>query len=286
MPIKDYPELVEVLQARTPTMAPGQQRIADLILRDPAGTAFRTVGQTALKAGVHQSSVVRFAQLLELPGYPALVALCRSYVAGQASLMARFDTATGVEKGDLFAKVLDQDRENLTRTYAQIDRESWETVVRLVSHAPAVHVLGLRKCLSVAQLLAYLLRLLRPGVHHLAPAESELVDDLRDLKPDDVFIAIAIRRYTASTVRAIKHAHGKGLHTVALTDDQSSPLVELADHTFFMEANGVTILRSLTVFTSVCQALATAVAIERGQESRSELELDEDLLDAFAVYTR
>jgi hypothetical protein len=51
-----------------------------------------------------------------------------------------------------------------------------------------------------------------------------------------------------------------------------------------VDTTGVTILRSLTAFASLVQALATAVAIRLGTQSRSELLLDEELHDAFQVF--
>jgi DNA-binding MurR/RpiR family transcriptional regulator len=120
----------------------------------------------------------------------------------------------------------------------------------------------------------------------MAPLEGGLVDELRNLNPGDVFIAASIRRYTSGTVQALRYAKGKGLVTVALTDDRSSSLAQIADHVFLIEAGGVTILRSLSAFTSLCQTLATAVGIELGAKTRSELLVDEQLLEDFGIYER
>ncbi|TLP75289.1 MurR/RpiR family transcriptional regulator [Nesterenkonia sphaerica] len=285
MAIESYDQLAAALQARRSAgLAPGQERIADLLLRDPEGTAFRTIAQTAELAAVNQSSVVRFAQSLGLPGYAAVVGLCRAQVTQQANLVSRFDLVEGSSSDDMFAAVLHHEQENLRRTYSRIVPEVWQEAVRTLAAAPRVHVLGLRKCASVAQLLAYLLGLVRPQVFQLAPAEGGLVDELRNLEAGDAFIAASIRRYTASTVQGLRYAREKGLTTIALTDDRSSPLAQLADHVFLIETEGVTILRSLSVFTSLSQTLATAVAVERGAEARSELLVDEQLLEQFGVY--
>lgn len=133
------------------------------------GTAFRTVGQTAKIAEVSQSSVVRLDQSLGLSGYPAVVELCRVYLAQEANLVARFDLVEGSSSDDLFSAVVEHERENFTRTYARISPEVWRDTVHAVANAPRVHVLGLRKCESVAQLLACLLGLVRPGVSWVAP---------------------------------------------------------------------------------------------------------------------
>lgn len=285
MAIETYDQLAAAIHARRMVgLAPGQERIADLFLRDPEGTAFRTIAQTADIAAVNQSSVVRFAQSLGLTGYAAVVGLCRAYVTNQASLVSRFDLVEGSSADELFAAVLHHERENLNRTYARIAPEVWQAAVKVLATAPRVHVLGLRKCASVAQLLAYLLGLVRPHVFQLAPAEGGLVDELRSLEAKDAFVAVSIRRYTASTVQGLRYAREQGLTTIALTDDRSSPLARLAEHVFLIETEGITILRSLSVFTSLSQTIATAVAVERGAETRSELLVDERLLEQFGVY--
>jgi DNA-binding MurR/RpiR family transcriptional regulator len=281
-----YPQLQSELQQRMENLAPGQQRIARVLLTDPEGTAFRSIAETAKIAEVNQSSMVRFATMLGLKGYPALVRLCREHLADQANLVRRFDRAQQVEGGrSLFAAVLEHEKDNLTRTYARINETEWDSTVKALSEAPRVYVMGLRKCAPVAQLLSYLLRLVRPGVEQIAPAAGVFVDQLRDLDPDGVFVAMSIRRYTADTVRALSHAKMLGLKTIALTDDSASPLARLADTTFFIETEGVTVLRSMSVFTSVVQTLATAVTIRNGARSRQGLLADEKLFKDFNVYT-
>jgi DNA-binding MurR/RpiR family transcriptional regulator len=266
-------------------MAPGRQRIATIILNDPEGSAFRTIGETAQASGVHESSVVRFATSLGLPGYPALVELCRQQLTAQVQLIRRFDRARAQPSTEGFlAAISSYDRQNLTRTLAAVDGDSWDEAVQLLADASAVHTLGLRKCFAVAYLLSYLLRLVRHDVHQLSPPAGLFVDELRELRTGDVFVAVSIHRYTADTVDAFAYAKEHGLRTIALTDSPASPLVPNADIVFYVETTGVTILRSLTAFTSLVQALATAVAIRLGARSRSELLVDEQLLDRFGVY--
>jgi len=263
MTVDTYRELTRVLQERLPTLAPGQQRIARVLLDDPDGTAFRTIAETADIAGVNQSSLVRFSALLGLKGYPALVKLCQQNLAKEANLINRLEESERhAESQSLFDAVLEHEKSNLLRTYARIDDGDWSRAVDQLTRAPRIYVMGLRKCAPIAQLFTYLLHLVRPGV----------------------FVAVSIRRYTADTVRALKHAKDNGLKTIALTDDPSSPLARLAETTFYIDTEGVTILRSMSVFTSVVQTLATAVTIQSGARSRNELMLDEQLLEDFNVY--
>lgn len=283
---KNYLELRSELQSRMDAFAPGQQRIARLLLQDPEGTALRSITETARLAGVHQSSLVRFASALGLQGYPALVRLCRDQLTEQVHLVQRFEQAQQHDTPqDLLGSIVEHDQQNLTRTFSRIEQETWRSIVSTLAEAPRVHVMGLRKCLSVAQLLSYLLHMVRPDVRLVAPATGSLVDELRDLRAGDAFVGISIRRYTADTARAMELAKHRGLHTVALTDDAASPLANSADDVLFVETAGVTVLRSLSAFVSLSQALATATALHLGTSSRDELLQDEKLLDSFDVYT-
>ncbi|WP_203922985.1 MurR/RpiR family transcriptional regulator [Rugosimonospora africana] len=280
-----YAELRVLLQQQLPKLAAGQQRIAKVLLDDPEGTAFRTIAETARVAEVHESSLVRFATLFGLSGYPALVGLCRQQLASDAQLVRRLEHAQQhTATGELFSAVVEHDSRNLTRTFARIDHAAWERAVELLADAASVHVLGLRKCFSVAHLASYLLHMVRPRVRQIGAVPGLLVDDLRDIGPGDVLVVVGIRRYTADTVRVLDHARRGGVQTIALTDDPSSPLAAAADIAFYVETGGVTILRSLSAFTSVTQALTTAVAVRRGTSTRAELLTDESLLDAFGVY--
>ena len=280
-----YQELGALLKARYEKCAPGQQRIADLLLSDPEGTAFRTIAQTADLAKVHRSSVVRFAHSLGLDGYPALVGLCRDHLAEEAHLVSRFVKAERHSAPDeLLRKTVEHEKENLVRTFTRISEEQWVETVQLVSSTKRVHVMGLRKCLPAAQLLSYLLGMVRQDVHLIAPLSGMLVDDLRTLRPNDVFIAFSIERYTADTVRALEYARDKGLHTIAFTDTPASPLADIAQTNYFVDSSGVTVLKSVSAFISLVQALATAVATHNGARSRDELRTDEHMLHDFSVY--
>ncbi|GAB3561492.1 MurR/RpiR family transcriptional regulator [Spelaeicoccus albus] len=281
-----YGELRSTLQQQLPQMAAGQKRIATLLLTDPEGTAFRTIAETATLAEVHQSSVVRFATSIGLKGYPSIVQLCRDYFNDQAHLIRRFDQNQGeTSTSGLLSSVVDHEQQNLSRTFARLDRQTWEGAVALLAEGPNIHVMGLRKCLPVSQILTYLLHLVRPNVYQVAPIVGSLVDQIRDFNTDDIFVGISTRRYTSDTISAFHEATSRGLKTIALTDNAASPMAATADFAFFIDSQGVHVLPSITALVSTAQTLATAVASRLGAESRSELVHDEELLESLNVYT-
>ncbi|HVW42565.1 MAG TPA: MurR/RpiR family transcriptional regulator [Amycolatopsis sp.] len=258
-PPASYPELAELLRGRLPRLAGVQLRIAHLVLADPEGTAYRGITEAARLTEVHESSVTRFANSLGLAGYPAIMDLCRAWLAEQAVLARRSDGEANEPPGGVLSATLEQEQANLTRTFGRLDRPSWLTAVSLVSGASGVPVLGLGDSAPVAALLA------RRLVH--ARRVEDLVADLRRLEDGEVLVAVSVRRYAADTVRAVEHARERGIRVVALTDNAASPLADYAEVALFAEIAGVGGFRSLTALASLAQALAAEAVLRRGDLS-------------------
>ncbi|HTJ69168.1 MAG TPA: MurR/RpiR family transcriptional regulator [Actinospica sp.] len=284
---RSFDELATLLQERFSKLSPAHRLLAGRVMADAEGVAFMTISELASEVGVNEATVVRFANGLGLEGYPGLTRLCRERLREQAQLVRRYDQLQqmGGEGGNLLEKSLLQDRTNISRTLARVDQETWAAAVQALSEAPRVHVMGLRKCYAPAYLLGYLLRMLREDVEVVTGNVGTLTDELRRVGPGDCFTAISIHRYTAQTVRAFEWARERGARCVALTDNPASPLARIAHHAFYVEASGPSVLRSLTAFTALVQALGAGVAEARGHEARSTLLREEELLDGFGVYT-
>jgi DNA-binding MurR/RpiR family transcriptional regulator len=282
-----YDDLALRLQQGLEQLTPSHRRLAERVLADPEGVAFMTVTELAAAVGVNESTVVRFATGLGLKGYPGLTELCRERLREQAQLVRRFTSSTTLDAaahGDLLDLSVAFDQANVVRTLTNVDREAWAATITALARAPRVHVLGLRKSHAVAYLLGYLLRMVRDDVATLGTGPGILVEELRRVRPGDCVVGIGIHRYHRDTVRGFRWARAHGATAVALTDNAASPLARDADHTFLVDTAGVAVLRSMTGFTSLVQALANAVAVELEPEARSTLAAEEDLLGEFDIY--
>ncbi len=284
--LTSFRDLAGLLRARMDTLTPGQQRLARRVLSDPEGCAFMTVSDLAQAVEVNEATVVRFAQSLGIDGYPALTRLCRQVLREQAQMVQRFESLQehGGSEGDLLQTATAFDRSNIVRTFARVESEDWEGVVGLLSESANVYVTGARVCHAVSYLLGYLLGLARDGVQWCPAGPGTFPDVLRRVGPGDALVGISVHRYARETVQAVAFAHGRGATTIALTDNEASPLVPHADVVFFVETASASILRSLTALVSLTQALATGVAARLGTNTRSALVLEEEVLREFDVY--
>ncbi|MFQ5523387.1 MAG: MurR/RpiR family transcriptional regulator [Acidimicrobiia bacterium] len=283
-PVTTYAELVAHLQEDFERLTPSHQKIARLVMEDPTRCAFMTIGELAGQVGVNSATVTRFATTVCGGGYPRLVELCRDHLLSHTSLVKRFQDLEEVEEGDLIDNVAAREQANIASTFAGISSADWDKAVQALAEAPDLHIIGLRKSFSIAYMLSYALSLIREGVHRIESGPATIPEQVRGISPGDVCVAISIHRYTRDTIRVLKLARDRGATTIALTDTAASPLARHADLAFYVETESVGILRSLTAFMSLVQALAAATARRIGAETRRALLLEEELLSAFDTY--
>ncbi|MDJ0361925.1 MurR/RpiR family transcriptional regulator [Rhodococcus sp. H29-C3] len=282
-----FPELLTQIRARFDTLSPSHKLLAERVMADPETVAFMTISELASAVGVNEATVVRFSSGLGLKGYPGLTKLCRERLQEQAQMLRRFDRLEqmGDSAAEMIKRTVELDQSNISRTFARIDDATWDSAVAQLAGAARVHVMGMRKTHGPAYLLGYLLRLLREDVEIITASLGGLTDEMRRVRPGDCFVAVSIHRYSTATVRAAEWAHQCGAHVIAMTDNPSSPLAKWADDVFYLDASSTSVLRSMTAFTSLSQALANGVAQIKGHSVRDTLLLEERLLQDFGVYS-
>jgi len=281
-----YDELIAILSKPETVLSPAHRKVAERVVADPEAVAFMTISELATAVGVNEATVVRFSASLGLRGYRGLKQLCRERLHEQAQLLRRFDHLDRLPPGSGrdFQQTVALEQANIARTFARIDAEVWDSATRQLADAPRVHVMGLRKLHAPAYLLSYLLGMQRDEVDSVTGNVGLLTDNLRRIRAGDCFVCMAIHRYPADTVRAARWARKNGAHVIVLTDNPGSPLIESAHDAIFVEASSTYVMRSMTAFASVVQALVAGVARIHETEVRATLNTEEALLKDLGVY--
>ena len=80
--------ILVTIRSLLPNLAPVERRVAQAVLDDPQGVAWRSISELARSCGTSATSVVRFCRAIGLRGYPELrLALARA-VAHDAAASA------------------------------------------------------------------------------------------------------------------------------------------------------------------------------------------------------
>lgn len=255
------------IRAIVPELTPSEHRVARLALDEPTASAARTVTELASAADTSQATVVRFAQRLGFPGYPALrLALA---AAGAAEHANSVDTVPGTDisaSDDLatvVAKVANLDASAVRDTVSQLQLSTLAAVVDAVAAAPRLDVYGVGASAIVG--LDLQMKLQRIGRftqmwsdQHLGLASAAL------LTRGDVAIGISHSGSTPETVNALQEARSQHATTVALTNFPNSELAQVADLTLTTAVRETTMrsgaigsrIAALTVVDCLFEAVA------------------------------
>jgi DNA-binding MurR/RpiR family transcriptional regulator len=219
------------IRAVAPSLRPAQRRVADAVLRDPAGTAELPIGRLAQDCATSVATVMRFCRSAGFQGYPELrLALARETgresTADGAVLSPDIDRDDSL--ADIVAKIAFSDAAAVQDTAANLDLDALAAAVGAVATARRIDVYGIGASGFVGQDLHQ--KLHRIGLLAFAwPDPHAALTSAALLDAGSVAIGISHTGSTLDTVDALRTARESGARTIAITNFVPSPLAEHAD---------------------------------------------------------
>jgi DNA-binding MurR/RpiR family transcriptional regulator len=281
------PRLLAKIEASLHTFSPNDRRIADYLLVAYPRTTWGTVEEVAQAVGVSKSAVVRLASRLGYDGFQELQRELQAdfaqLLASPASLIEQRALASGASIVD---QALQRAQESLQLTRDRLAAtEQLATVAeRLVSCRGRVLVVGLRKTFGLAAYLQYLLSFTREDVFLARPDTASFPEGLIDVGPDDVLLALSVRRYTRATLMAMEHASSAGAYVVAITDTVAGPAAARADAVLVGASEGVLLYDSAVSIVFIIEALANSMVRLRQDDSLERLKRAESIGRRFSLF--
>jgi DNA-binding MurR/RpiR family transcriptional regulator len=230
------------IRSLLPGLARAEQRVAKVVLENPATVAHRSITEVAEQAGTSETTVTRFCKAIGVGGYPELrIALAAD--TARSAARANHDMGGDIGPGDdlrqVVGKVAFADARAVEETAEQLDIESLDRVVQAVAGARRVDVYGFGASAFVAFDLQQ--KLHRIGRTCFAWNDTHIaLTSAAVLTGEDVAVGISHTGSTVETVEALRVARETGATTVALTNFPRSPITEVADHVLTTAARETT----------------------------------------------
>lgn len=273
----DYPALVELLKARRASLPPRLQDVAQFVLNNPEDVAILTIVEIARGAGVPPSAITRFTQELGFERFSDLQAVFRSRLVGPRlsyadrlrSLSEKTDADGPLDLSDPQG-VLDVLASSAYRSLMGVVEDQRDAplraVVDMIRAAPAVHVTGGRGAFGVAAYSFYGLAAVGKRAFLIDNLGAMRAQQVQAMASDDVLLVISFDDYTRETVDIAEQAARAGRITLAITDNELSPLVPLARHALFVKEARFGHFRSQVPAMVLCQAIIASVGRSGGAD--------------------
>lgn len=284
------------IRALQPSFSPAEQRVGQVVLDDPAGTAGRTITELAALAETSETTVIRFCKALGLTGYPEL----RLRLAAEAAREAARESAAGgaavageIGPDDSMAQIIEKvafaDARAVEETASQLDVEVMTRVVDALSAARRIDIFGVGASAFVA--IDFQAKLHRIGCTAYAWSDTHAgLASAALLRPGDVAVGISHTGATMDTRDVLAEAGRHGATTVALTNFPRSPIAGVADHVLTTAARETTFRSGATASRiaqlTVVDCLLIGVAQRRYPETLSALEATYDAIGSRRIVGR
>ena len=255
-------DLLQRIEEMMPQFSKSQKLIADYILRHYEKAAYMTALKLGNAVNVSESTVVRFAIELGYEGYPQLQRSLQEHIKNRLTSLQRMDvTRSRIGDLDPVEGVLSQDIDKIRRTMDSVDRESFDNAVNTIISAKRIYIQGAISSGILASFMHYYLRLVFDKVSLVGSVgTSEMYQQMIHIGEGDLLIAMSFPRYAQSTIQACKFAHDSGAQIIAITDSESSPLVQYAHTPLYACSDMVSFVDSLVAPMSLINALIIAVS--------------------------
>jgi DNA-binding MurR/RpiR family transcriptional regulator len=254
-----------------PNLRPAEQRVAELVLADPAGVSESSITTVARRCQTSETTVLRFCRAIGLAGYPELrIALARAALWEESGQVPGHPTTGQIEPGDsladVVAKITHADECAIADTAAALDLEVLGGAVEAVATARRVDIYGIAASGLVGADLHQ--KLHRIGKISFVWSDPHLaLTSAAVLESGDVAVGISHTGTTVDTVDALRVARGRGATTIAITNFAGSPIAEQAD-LLLTTASRETTFRSGAMSSRIAQ-LALVDCLFAGVAQRS-----------------
>jgi DNA-binding MurR/RpiR family transcriptional regulator len=271
--------ILVTIRSLLPNLAPVERRVAQAVLDDPQGVAWRSISELARACGTSATSVVRFCRAVGLRGYPDLrLALAGAVARDDAAAVAAasHDIDPGDDAATITRKIAYADARAVTDTASHLDIAILVQVTEALAKAGRIDIYGVGASGFVA--LDLQMKLQRIGRPAFAWPDPHMAISSAALRGGgDVAIGLSHTGTTVDTIDALREARSHGAATAAVTNYPWSPITEVAEFVLITAAletafrSGATTSRiaQLTVVDCLFVTLAqqdlpgTRVALER-----------------------
>lgn len=225
----------ELIRQHYGELSRAQRRFANTLLDDYPNAALASITTVAERSGVSTPTVARTVQKLGFKGYPqfhqTLLEELQAKVSGPTQ--RRDNWVSDAPETHLLNRFSQAVTDNIGQTFANVDIARFDRAVEAFANTEGrLYLVGGRITRALAEYAFTHFQAIRPRVTHMTASSATWPHYVLDMAPGDTLLLFDIRRYEENLLRLAQLAAERGVLIVLITDQWSSPVTSVADHTF------------------------------------------------------
>ena len=229
----------QLIQEKYQELSKSQQKVATFILKNLQTVGVHSASYVGEKAGVSETTVIRFCYALGLSGYAQLQRQVTMHLfnKGNASSLQNYLQSKQAlfENPRFYVKTMEKDASRILNMANNINEEDFNQASVLLHEKKKIYIAGNGSSHLAAQWLHFTLNLLRPNVVLLNFETSEVIRAIQEIDEDSVVIILSFHRYFKEPIQFAAEIQEKKCEIIGITDSQIAPITQYATITFVNE---------------------------------------------------
>ena len=210
-----------------PSLKGADKKVAGYIIDNPESIIYQSLNEVALKSGVSEPAVIRFAKKIGLKGFQDLkLQLSRDFVEPVRMIHEEINPDDDIRT--MVQKVFGSNIQTLRDTQDVLDEKEMERTVTAMEKAKRIYFVGVGTSGPNANDAFH--KFFRLGFNCNCYTDSHLqIMAASLLTPKDVVVAISHSGSTKDPIETLEVAKDRGATTIVITNNSISPITKLAD---------------------------------------------------------
>ncbi|MBA2175918.1 MurR/RpiR family transcriptional regulator [Halobacillus locisalis] len=214
--------LLSVIRSYYPSLTKSEQKVADMVLEDIESVLYCSVTDLADKAGVGETTALRFCRKLGFKGY-------QEFKLTLAKTLSNDSKEDDVSEHGFPHAIAKNTKAVIDESLEMVDEELLNSCIEAIDQTNRLHFYGVGT--SGLTALDAKNRLLRIGKHSDALVDPHIqAMDAATLGKGDVVVGISVSGSTKDTLDSLEIAKKNGATIIAITYYARSPITQLADY--------------------------------------------------------
>lgn len=278
---KDSRDLIQQIRDRYDGLSESHKKVAEFVLENLEVATFASLNEISKRTGVSDATLIRFAQEFGYLGYKELREHLAEYIRRIIYLTKPpiNDQETRLKGLD---KVREADLQFITRTYDDLNRQSFARLIEEITSAERIFCMGWRASSFLAEFMTFQLRRLGYKAHPILRERRTLLEQTLGLGNGDLLVVFDQLLYSTEVYEAVEFV-GRNREEVKIATFTSDPLaqiVQYADLSFFMDLSGIKefSIISLTAPMSLINAIIEEVIANDPEKAKAALQEYENVV--------
>jgi DNA-binding MurR/RpiR family transcriptional regulator len=262
---KTLEELTVVISEQYPNLSKRLSQVAQFLLDHPNEIAFGTVAVISKDAGVHPSTLVRFANTFGYSGFSEMQRLFQQELlqetpSYQERIRQSQQEADVNKDAPLLNQFVNANTQALDQLVDTIASHDMEKAIDILAAAKATYIVGVRRAFVVSTYFSYALRHIDRRAYLVDGVGGMYKEQASTIQSEDAMIAISFTPYAEETRAVAEVAVKKKVPLILITDSLLSPLASEAAVCFVVKEAEVNHFRSLSSSLCLAQSLSIGLA--------------------------